>query len=89
MTEVSLVLLSCRTSDRTPGGVLGAQTLAPLIGKRLGIEPRTIGSAAGSVVTEIEQSGAVMTGTRPSASASSTCPPASSRQPRDSLRSCS
>jgi arginase len=46
MTAVSLVLLSCRTSDRTPGGVLGAQTLAPLIGKRLGIEPRTIGSAA-------------------------------------------
>ena len=46
MTDVSLVLLSCRTSDRSPGGVLGAQTLAPLIGKRLGIEPRTIGSAA-------------------------------------------
>jgi arginase len=46
MTDVSLVLLSCRTSDRTPGGALGAQTLAPLIGKRLGIEPRTIGSDA-------------------------------------------
>jgi arginase len=44
--SVSLVALCCRTSDRTPGGVLGAQTLAPLIGKRLGIEPRTIGSAA-------------------------------------------
>jgi arginase len=46
MTDVSLVALCCRTSDRTPGAVRGAQTLAPLIGKRLGIEPRTIGSAA-------------------------------------------
>jgi arginase len=46
MTDVSLVLLSCRTSDRTPGAVRGAQTIAPLIGKRLGVEPRTIGSAA-------------------------------------------
>jgi arginase len=42
--SVSLVLLCCRTSDRTPGAVRGAQTLAPLIGKRLGIEPRTIGT---------------------------------------------
>jgi arginase len=46
MTDVSLIALVCRTSDRTPGGVRGAQTLAPLIGKRLGVEPRTIGSAA-------------------------------------------
>jgi arginase len=44
--NVSLVALCCRTSDRTPGGVRGAQTLAPLIGKRLGIEPRTIGTPA-------------------------------------------
>lgn len=44
--NVSLICLCCRTSDRTPGGVLGAQTLAPLIGKRLGMEPRTIGSRA-------------------------------------------
>ena len=43
---VSLVALCCRTADRTPGGVRGAQTLAPLIGKRLGIEARVIGSAA-------------------------------------------
>jgi len=42
--SVSLVALCCRTSDRTPGAVLGAQTLAPLIGKRLGVEPRTIGT---------------------------------------------
>jgi arginase len=44
--SVSLVALCCRTADRTPGGVRGAQTLAPLVGKRLGVEPRTIGSAA-------------------------------------------
>jgi hypothetical protein len=43
---VSLICLSCRTADRTPGAARGAQTLAPLIGKRLGIEPRTIGTAA-------------------------------------------
>jgi arginase len=44
--SVSLVALCCRTADRTPGGVRGAQTLAPLIGKRLGVEPRTIGTPA-------------------------------------------
>ena len=44
--SVSLVALVCRTADRTPGGVRGAQTLAPLIGKRLGVEPRTIGTPA-------------------------------------------
>ena len=42
--KVSLVALCCRTADRTSGGVRGAQTLAPLIGKRLGVEPRTIGT---------------------------------------------
>jgi arginase len=41
---VSLVALECRTSDRTSGGVRGVETLAPLVGKRLGREPRTIGS---------------------------------------------
>jgi arginase len=44
--SVSLVALLCRTADRTPGAVRGAQTLAPLIGKRLGVEPRTIGTPA-------------------------------------------
>jgi arginase len=44
MTEVSLIALECRTSDRTPGGIRGVQTLAPLMGKRLGLEPRVIGS---------------------------------------------
>jgi arginase len=52
---VSLVALCCRTSDRTPGAVRGAQTLAPLIGKRLGIEPRTIGSAAEPRATRFEE----------------------------------
>jgi arginase len=55
MTNVSLVLLSCRTSDRTPGAVRGAQTIAPLIGKRLGVEPRTIGSAAEPRETRFEE----------------------------------
>jgi arginase len=41
---VSLVGLRCRTSDRTPAAALGVETLAPLIGERLGREPRLIGS---------------------------------------------
>jgi arginase family enzyme len=41
---VSLVALQCRTSDRTPRAELGVEALAPLIGKRLGREPRVIGS---------------------------------------------
>jgi arginase len=41
---VSMVLLRCRTSDRTPGAGRGAETLAPLVGKALGVEPRAIGS---------------------------------------------
>jgi arginase len=55
MTDVSLVALCCRTSDRTPGAVRGTQTLAPLIGKRLGIEPRTIGTAAEPRETRFDQ----------------------------------
>jgi arginase len=55
MSDVSLVALCCRTADRTPGGVRGAQTLAPLIGKRLGIEPRTIGSAVEPRETTFEE----------------------------------
>ena len=43
--DVSLVLLRCRTSDRTTGAGRGAETLAPLVGKALGLEPRVIGSA--------------------------------------------
>ena len=44
--NVALICLSCRTADRSPGAARGAQTLAPLIGKRLGIEPRIIGTPA-------------------------------------------
>jgi len=53
--NVSLVTLCCRTADRTPGGVRGAQTLAPLIGKRIGVEPRMIGSAAEPRVTRFDE----------------------------------
>ena len=35
--NVSLVCLCCRTSDRTPGAALGAQTLAPLIGRSVAL----------------------------------------------------
>jgi len=41
---VSLVALRCRTSDRTPAAVRGVDALGPLIGKRLGREPRAIGT---------------------------------------------
>ena len=42
--SVSLIALRCRTSDRTPAAVRGVDAIAPLIGKRLGREPREIGS---------------------------------------------
>jgi arginase family enzyme len=42
--SVSLVALRCRTSDRTTAAVRGVDALAPLIGKRLGREPRQIGT---------------------------------------------
>jgi arginase len=44
MTEVSLVALRCRTSDRTPGGARGVEALTSLLAKRLGTEPRAIGT---------------------------------------------
>ena len=40
----SVVALRCRTSDRTPGGARGVRALAPLVGDRLGVEPRFIGT---------------------------------------------
>ena len=43
---VSLIAMRCRTSDRTPGGARGVETLAPLVGEALGVEPRAIGSGA-------------------------------------------
>jgi len=36
----------CRTSDRTPRAGRGVAELAPLVGERLGVEPRLIGSAS-------------------------------------------
>jgi arginase len=47
MSEVSLIAHRCRTSDRTPGAARGVQELAPLVGKRLGREPREIGTPSG------------------------------------------
>ncbi len=44
MNGVSLIAHRCRTSDRTPGAARGVQELAPLVGKRLGREPREIGT---------------------------------------------
>ncbi|HEX8855766.1 MAG TPA: hypothetical protein VF752_09195, partial [Thermoleophilaceae bacterium] len=41
---VSLIAHHCRTSDRTPGGARGVDALAPLLAKRLGTEPRDIGT---------------------------------------------
>jgi arginase len=41
---VSLIALLCRTSDRTPAAVRGVETLAPLVGERIGRGPRLIGS---------------------------------------------
>jgi arginase len=41
---VSLVGLRCRTSDRTSAGVRGVELLAPRVGKRVGVEPRLIGT---------------------------------------------
>jgi arginase len=42
--SVSLVALECRTSERTPAAARGVRALAPLVGKRLGREPRVIGT---------------------------------------------
>jgi len=52
---VSLVALVCRTADRTPGAVRGVQTLAPMIGKRLGVEPRTIGKPSDPRETRFDE----------------------------------
>jgi arginase family enzyme len=43
MSGASLIAHLCRTSDRTAGHARGVEALAPLAGKRLGIEPRRIG----------------------------------------------
>jgi arginase family enzyme len=43
--SAALVAMRCRTSDRTDAAGRGVDALAPLVGKRLGIEPRVIGAA--------------------------------------------
>jgi arginase len=43
--SISLVVLRCRTSDRTPGAGAGAEALGRELGERLRIEPRIVGSA--------------------------------------------
>ena len=45
---VSLVALHCRTSDRTPAAERGVTELETLVAKRLGREPRIIGSFSGA-----------------------------------------
>ena len=42
--QVSVVGLLCRTSDRTPAGARGVQTLAPLVAEQAGTEARFVGS---------------------------------------------
>ena len=42
----ALVTLLCRTAEDVPGSVAGVEELAALAGKRLGTEPRAIGSPA-------------------------------------------
>jgi arginase family enzyme len=44
VSDAAVVALRCRTSDRTAGGVRGAEALAPRLGRLLGVEPRMIGS---------------------------------------------
>jgi arginase family enzyme len=44
MTDVALVGLLCRTSDRTTGGARGARALAYEVGERLDMEPRFVGT---------------------------------------------
>lgn len=42
--SASVVALLCRTSDRTPGGARGAEALADLLGERMGVPARKVGS---------------------------------------------
>ena len=37
----SLIAMRCRTADRFPGAPGGVETLAPLVGEALGVEPRS------------------------------------------------
>jgi len=51
---VSLVALRCRTSERSSAPARGVDTLAPLVGGRLGLEPRMIGTPAEPRTTSFE-----------------------------------
>ena len=51
---VSLVALRCRTSERSSAPSRGVDTLAPLVGGRLGREPRMIGTAGRPRATSFE-----------------------------------
>lgn len=46
MISTSLVQIACRISDRAAGPIAAVEALAPMVGERLGVEPRVIGSAA-------------------------------------------
>src|SRR5829696_199785 len=49
-----LIVMRCRTADRFPGAPRGAETLAPLVGEALDLEPRYIGSSADVRETRFE-----------------------------------
>ncbi len=51
---VSLVALRCRTSERISAPARGVDTLAALVGGRLGLEPRMIGTPAEPRTTSFE-----------------------------------
>lgn len=51
----SVVVLRCRTSDRSPGGVRGAEALAPRLGRLAGVEPRYVGSAGAPRATSFDE----------------------------------
>jgi arginase len=44
VTQPHVIALRCRTSERTPAPMRGAEALARALGARLGVEPRMIGS---------------------------------------------
>ena len=55
MTRLARRAAAAAPPTARPGAVRGAQTLAPLIGKRLGLEPRTIGTPAEPRATRYDE----------------------------------
>ena len=53
--SASLIGLCCRTSDRTPAAVRGVHALAPLVGERLGCEPRLIGEPGPASAAQFDE----------------------------------